>query len=125
MLCVGGFWRRKAQPLTTVQMKSYLRPSFIIILLLALNLFLRPAVALVENQSFGIFGVTPVSTQPAAAAQAAITVTSTDATAGAAADLTALKAEAEKIGDDVRALTLLVHSIRTALVNLGLIKGGA
>lgn len=31
-------------------------------------------------------------------------LTSTDATAGAAADLTALKAECEKIGDDVRAL---------------------
>jgi hypothetical protein len=33
-----------------------------------------------------------------------VTLTSTNGTAGAAADLAALKAEAEKIGDDVRAL---------------------
>lgn len=33
-----------------------------------------------------------------------VTLTSTDGVAGAAADLTALKAEAEKIGDDIRAL---------------------
>jgi len=34
----------------------------------------------------------------------AVALTSTNGTAGAAADITALKAEAEKIGDDVRAL---------------------
>ena len=44
-----------------------------------------------------------------------VTLTSTNGTAGAAADLTALKAEAEKIGDDVRAL-------HAALALLGFIK---
>lgn len=44
-----------------------------------------------------------------------VSLTSTNGTAGAAADLTALKAEAEKIGDDVRA-------IHAALKLLGLLK---
>jgi len=43
-----------------------------------------------------------------------VALTSTDGVAGAAADLTALKAEAEKIGDDVRAL-------HAALVTAGII----
>jgi len=47
-----------------------------------------------------------------------VTLTSTNGTAGAAADLTALKAEAEKIGDDTRA-------IHAALVTLGLIAPAA
>jgi hypothetical protein len=41
-------------------------------------------------------------------------ITSTDGTAAGAADLAALKAEAEKIGDDVR-------SLRLALVNAGIL----
>lgn len=53
----------------------------------------------------------PTSTPP----PVAVTLTSTNGTAGAAADLTALKAEAEKIGDDVRA-------IHAALVTRGLLK---
>lgn len=44
-----------------------------------------------------------------------VTLTSTNGTAGAAADLTALKAEAEKIGDDVRA-------IHAALVAQGILS---
>lgn len=47
-----------------------------------------------------------------------VTLTSTNNTAGAAADLTALKAEAEKIGDDVRA-------IHAALVTAGIIAPAA
>lgn len=47
-----------------------------------------------------------------------VTLTSTNGTAGAAADLAALKAEAEKIGDDIRA----VHA---ALVTLNLIAPAA
>lgn len=42
--------------------------------------------------------------EPLIAVQAATVLTSTDGTAAAAADLAALKAEAEKIGDDVRAI---------------------
>jgi len=47
-----------------------------------------------------------------------VTLTSANGTAGAAADLTALKAEAEKIGDDVRA----VHA---ALVAAGILAPAA
>jgi len=47
----------------------------------ALCLSVQPVKALVENQSFGIFGVTPVSTQPSGAGQSAIT-DSTTGTAG-------------------------------------------
>ena len=45
-----------------------------------------------------------------AALNAAIVATSTDGTAGAAADLAALKVEAEKIGDDVRAVITYLNS---------------
>ncbi len=45
--------------------------------------------------------------------------TSTDGVAAAAADLAALKAEAELIGDDVRALRTKVAAIHTALVANG------
>ena len=48
-------------------------------------------------------------------APTAVTLTSTNGTAGGAADLAALKAEAEKIGDDVRA-------IHAALVNKGILS---
>lgn len=47
-----------------------------------------------------------------------VTLTSTNGTAGAAADLTALKAEAEKIGDDTRA-------IYAALVTAGILAPAA
>lgn len=50
-----------------------------------------------------------IDTRPAAIA-AALVATSTNGTAGAAADLTALKAEAEKIGDDVRAVIAALNS---------------
>ncbi|MCA1963837.1 MAG: hypothetical protein LDL31_07825 [Prosthecobacter sp.] len=59
-----------------------------------------------------------VSPETARRGPVAVTLTSTDATAGAAADLTALKAEAEKIGDDVRA-------IHAALITAGIIAPAA
>lgn len=55
----------------------------------------------IEVDDNGVWVDTTRSTVPAAVAP---TLTSTNGTAGAAADLTALKAEAEKIGDDVRAI---------------------
>jgi hypothetical protein len=82
------------------------------------------AKAMTENQTFGVFGAEPVA-QPASAAQAAVTLTSTNGTAAAAEDLAALKAECENIGDDVRSLSTLVHALRTALISTGLIKGSA
>lgn len=61
-----------------------------------------------------------VLVSPATAQRGPLTVpvTSTNGVAAAAADLAALAAEAEKIGDDVRA-------VRTALVTLGLIAPAA
>ena len=58
-----------------------------------------------------------------AATQAAVTATSTNGTAAGAADLAALKTEAEKIGDDVRANIDLTNAIRSALITVGIIKG--
>jgi hypothetical protein len=72
----------------------------------------------------GFFGKSPVA-RPSGAAQAAVTATSVDGVAAAAADLNALKAEAEKIGDDVRAVIVLTNKLRSDLVELGLIKGSA
>lgn len=69
-------------------------------------------------------GVSPLAME-ASADQAAVVAASTDGTAAAAVDLAALKAESEKIGDDVRAVITLANALRTALVNKGLIKGAA
>lgn len=110
--------------------------AFVAITALALVTVAPPAQALDEiretdngiviagatTQKVGFHGTTP-STQRAGAAQAAVTATSTNGTAGAAADLTALKAESELIGDDVRAAIALVNELRAALVAKGLIKG--
>lgn len=91
---------------------------------------LPPVHALVENQAFGIFGVTPVTTQPHAAAQAAVTVTSAQVSTAAATDLTtaqalanALKTQGNAEQVDIAALTVLVNQLRTDLIALGLIKG--
>ncbi|MCL4180069.1 MAG: hypothetical protein KJ072_20270 [Verrucomicrobia bacterium] len=80
----------------------------------------------------GFYGVTPV-TQPAGAGQAVVTLGNTD---GEIAGLTisdpptqaeaeALRDACEELADDVRALSTLIHSLRTALVAEGLIKGEA
>lgn len=62
----------------------------------------------------------------AAAAQAAVVATSTNGVAAAAsADLAALAAEAEKIGDDARAAVVLVNALRGALISKGIITGAA
>jgi hypothetical protein len=67
-------------------------------------------VALEDAAADDVFEAIPQ--QPAATQ---VTLTSTNGTAGAAVDLTALKAEAEKIGDDVRA-------IHAALVTKGIVS---
>jgi hypothetical protein len=76
------------------------------------------------SKLLGFFGKAPIA-RPSGATQAAVTATSTNGVAGAAADLTALKAESEKIGDDVRAAIVLANQLRADLVALGLIKGAA
>jgi hypothetical protein len=41
------------------------------------------------------------------------------------AEVQALRDKCEQLADDVRALSTLIHALRTALVNEGLIKGAA
>jgi hypothetical protein len=82
--------------------------------------------------ALSFFDATPV-VQPAGAGQAVVTLGNTDAEIGgltisAAYDqteVTALRDKCEELADDVRALSTLIHSLRTALVNLGAIKGAA
>jgi len=80
----------------------------------------------------GFWGVTPV-TQPTGADQAAVTLGNVDGEIGgltisdppAQAEVQALRDACEELADDVRNLSGLVHALRAALVNSGLIKGGA
>ena len=80
----------------------------------------------------GFYGVTP-STQQAGADQAVVTLGNADGEiAGLTisdpptqAEIQALRDKCEELADDVRALSMLVHALRTALVTTGLIKGGA
>jgi len=41
------------------------------------------------------------------------------------AEVQALRDKAEELADDVRALSTLIHSLRTALVTEGVVKGSA
>lgn len=80
----------------------------------------------------GFYGATPVA-QPSGADQAAVTLGNTDGEiAGLSisdpptqAEVQALRDKCEELADDVRALSALVHALRSALLNAGLIKGGA
>jgi hypothetical protein len=78
------------------------------------------------------YGATPV-TQPASADQAIVTLGNANGEIGGLTisaaysdtEVIALRDKCEELADDVRALSTLVHSLRTALVNLGAIKGAA
>jgi hypothetical protein len=80
----------------------------------------------------GFYGVTPV-VQQASADQAVVTLGNanseiSDLTFSASptqGECQALRDKCEELADDVRALSTLVHSLRTALLNTGLIKGAA
>ena len=79
----------------------------------------------------GFYGATPV-VQPAGAGQAAVTLGNADGEIGGQtisdpptqAEVQALRDACEELADDLRALSTLVHALRTALVNSGLVKGG-
>jgi len=68
-----------------------------------------------------------------AADQAAVTLGNADGEIGGLtisdlptqAEVQALRDACEELAEDVRALSTLVHALRTALVNSGLIKGSA
>lgn len=80
----------------------------------------------------GFYGVAPV-VQPAGADQAAVTLGNADGEIGGLtisdpptqAEVQALRDACEELADDVRALSTLVHALRTALVVEGLVKGSA
>jgi hypothetical protein len=85
------------------------------------------------NQKIGFWGATPI-VQSAGAGQAAETLGNTDNAIGglsigatySQAEVQALREKCEQLADDVRALSTLIHALRTALlVNAGLIKGAA
>lgn len=79
------------------------------------------------SQKLGFWNATPI-VQPSAAAQAAIT----DSTSGSTANATLAAVEATNSGDvsatinaNFAKTAVLLNAIRTALVNAGLIKGAA
>lgn len=88
-----------------------------------------------STSNFGAFGTAPIA-QPAGAGQAAISAITgigvCDGTPAAAltsvaggADQTKLVNDLASMQRDIAALHTLLSSIRTALVNLGIIKGSA
>jgi hypothetical protein len=76
----------------------------------------------------GFYGATPV-TQPAGADQAAVTLGNADGEIGGLtisdpptqAEVQALRDKCEELADDVRALSVLVHALRGALVAVGVV----
>ena len=91
-----------------------------------------------STSKFGAFGVTPV-VQPAAANQAALgamtTIGANTGTAGAVLSLIGNTADVDQsaalmndllaLQEDVNAIGVLLTQIRTALVNVGIMKGAA
>jgi hypothetical protein len=80
----------------------------------------------------GFWGAVPV-VQPSGADQAAVVLGNADGEIGGLtvsnpptqAEVQALRDKCEELADDVRALSTLVHALRTALVAVGVVKGGA
>lgn len=80
----------------------------------------------------GFFGATAIA-QPASANQSAVTLGNANSeisgltiSAGYSQfEVQALRDKCEELADDVRNLSTLVHALRTALVDFGLIKGAA
>lgn len=84
------------------------------------------------TQKLGFWNATP-STQPASANQAVVSLGNTDNEIGGLtisaaydqAEMQALRDKTEELADDVRALSTLIHQLRSDLVTIGLIKGSA
>lgn len=85
-----------------------------------------------DCDTFGIGSATPQSTQ-ASADQAAVSLGNTNSEIGnltfssdpSKTECEALRDKCEELADDVRSLSVLIHSLRTALMACGLIKGSA
>ena len=99
---------------------------------IVLNTTTGSKVGTATSQKLGFWNATPVI-QPAAAGQAATVMGNADNEIGGLtiggtytqAEVVALRDRCEELADDVRALHTLVHALRTALVNAGIIKGAA
>lgn len=99
---------------------------------LAANTSTGTKIGTATGQKLGFWNTAPVI-QPAHADQAATVMGNANSeisglTISAAydqAEVTALRDAAEELADDVRALHTLVHALRTALVNTGIVKGAA
>lgn len=84
------------------------------------------------SQKLAFWNATPV-VQPVGSGQAAVTLGNTDNEIGGLAiggtytqaEVQALRDKCEELADDVRNLSTLIHALRTALVDTGLIKGAA
>lgn len=77
------------------------------------------------SQKIGLWNVTPII-QPASANQAAITDSTTGTPASSLVDVTTLGvADPVKVNDNFASLLVLVTAMRTAMVNLGSMKGAA
>jgi hypothetical protein len=84
------------------------------------------------GQKLALWNAAPI-VQPAHADQAAVVLGNANAEIGGLtisaaydqAEVEALRDRCEELADDVRNLSVLLHAIRTALVNFGAIKGSA
>ena len=84
------------------------------------------------DENFAAARTSPV-VHPVSANQAAVTLGNTDGAIGGLtildpptqAEVQALRDKCEELADDVRALSTLVHALRTALVAVGVVKGSA
>ena len=97
------------------------------------SIFVKPGVfTTLTCTNFGIGSATAQATQ-ASADQAAVTLGNANSEIGgltigstySESEVEALRDKCEELADDVRALSTLIHSLRTALVNCGIIKGAA
>lgn len=84
------------------------------------------------SQKLAFYDTTPI-VQPASGDQASVSLGNTDNEIGGLtisdpptqAEVEALRDKCEELADDVRAVHTLLEAMRTAFVNLGLIKGSA
>ena len=97
------------------------------------TIYVQPAsFTTLQCTALGVGSATPQATQ-ASVDQAAVTLGNANSeisglTIGATysqSEVQALRDKCEELADDVRALSTLLHSIRTALVSCGVIKGSA
>lgn len=102
------------------------------------SIFVKPAAfttltcTTFDCDALGIGSATPQATQ-ASADQAVVTLGNANSEIGgmtigatySQSEVQAFRDKCEELGDDVRALSTLVHALRTALVNCGIIKGAA